>query len=134
MAREKLGKQIASNVEVFVPDADAPALRAVAQHVDEHRGSLRPETVVRVASAQPIPRDLVLRLLDKAVPAAEALQIVEVFNVLGGEYAKVSQPGAKLVVRHDDLHGRLLTTLKASGVIESFGKKRGRDLYGATVT
>jgi hypothetical protein len=133
-AREKLGKQIASNVEAFVPNADAPALRAVAQYVDEHRGSLRPETVVRVASAQPIPRDLVLRLLDTAVPAAEAPQIVEVFKVLGGEYAKVSQPGAKFVVRHDDLHSRLLTTLKASRVIENFGKKRGRDLYGATVT
>ena len=133
VAREKLGKQIMSNVEVFVPDADVPALRAVAHYADEHGASLRPETVVRVASAQPIPRDLVLRLLDTAVPTAAAAQIVAVFNALGGEYAKVSRPGAKFTVAHDNLHGRLLATLKGGNVIDSFGKKRGRELYTVTV-
>lgn len=134
VSREKLGKQILSNVEVYVPDADAPALRAVAQYADEHGASLRPETVLRVASAQPVPQDLVLRLLDTAVPAAGAAQIIDVFNVLGGEYAKVSRPGARFTVRHDNLHGRLLATLKEANVLDRFGKKRGRNLYTATVT
>src|SRR5690606_16351268 len=105
-----------------------PALRAVAQHASTHGASLRPETVVCLASAQPIPQGQVLRLLDTAMPAAEASQIVAVFNALGGEYSKVSLPGARFTVAHDNLHGRLLATLKSANVIDTFGKKRGRAL------
>lgn len=133
VTRTKLGKQIVANLETYVPSADADALRAVAHYADEHGVSLKPDTVVSFASAQPISQNLILRLLDAAAPAAEAAHIVAVFNSLGGEYAKVSRSSGKFTVPYDELHGRLLATLKSANVIGSFGKKRGRDLYTASV-
>ena len=103
--REKLGDLIASNVDSFVPEFDSDALHVVALYADQHDIELLPGTVVRMAPAQPIQTDVVLRLLAAAEPAATTPQIVEVFTALGGNYAKVSRSGAKFDLRDDAVHG-----------------------------
>ncbi|WP_155992893.1 YobI family P-loop NTPase [Nocardioides sp. URHA0020] len=133
-SREKLGDQIVSNAEAFVPESDVPALRAVAQYAGEHGIALRPETVRRIAAFQAVPPDQVLGLLAAAVPIPSAAQIVDVFTVLGGQYAKVASSGAKFHVAKDEIHTALLTTLRQAGVISPPRKKPGKDIYDVKVT
>lgn len=132
MARRKVGSKVMANVDTFAPDSDPDALRAVARNARRMSVSLTPETVLRIARAQPIESALVLGLLRSAVPIAEAALIVEVFSALGGDYAKVNIPGAKFSVPHDPVHGDLLQTLKSAGLVD-FRKKMKRPKYAVTV-
>ncbi|MDQ4110528.1 MAG: hypothetical protein M3306_05430 [Actinomycetota bacterium] len=130
--RRKLGAKVMANPDSYAPDSDPVALRAVARYARGMSVSLSPETVLRVARAQPIESTLVLSLLRGAVPAAEARVIVEVFAALGGDYAKVTVPGATFGLPHDEVHGDLLQTLKSAGLVD-FRKKINRPRYAVTV-
>lgn len=131
--REKLGDQIVSNAETFVPESDVAALKAVAQYAGEHGIALSPESVARIAAAQPDQPNQVIKLLAASVPIASAPQIVAVFTALGGEYVKVNHAGAKFHVRKDDPHTALLATLRQGGVISGLRKKVGKEVYDVTV-
>lgn len=126
--RAKVGRQIVTTVETFVPDNDQAALQAVGEFADTHGISLAPDTVIRIANAAPPSRPRVLRLLRVALPDAVAQQIIEVFTALGRPYDAINDSGSKFNVSYDDLHAALLTTLQ-SGSICTFRKKRGRNLF-----
>lgn len=131
--RDKVGRRIVANVEEFVSEDDPVALNAVAQYANNHRISLTPETVVRVAQAGASKQLLTLRLLHTALPAASAQHVVDVFAAIGQPYNNVERTGTDFSVEYDGLHKALLTTLQNNGVC-TFNKKRGQDLYVVNVT
>jgi hypothetical protein len=88
--------------------------------------------VVGIAQAAPPNRNLLLRLLRTASPAAAAQHIVDVFVALGNPYSNVNRSGAEFTVDHDDLHEALLTKLQNDKIC-TFRKKRGRNLYAVNI-
>lgn len=129
--RDKVGDQVTANLDEYVPEDDPAALTAAARYADKHHIRLTPETVLRIAHAGAARQD-VLRLLDTASPAANAQQIVAVFGALDQPYSSISLPGTEFDVAHDELHNRLLTTLR-DGKVCTFKKKRSKNLYQVRV-
>lgn len=129
--RDKVGDQVVTNLEEYVPEDDPAALTAAARHASKHHLQLTPETVLRIAYANTTKQD-VLRLLDTALPVANAQQIIAVFGALGQPYSSISQSGTSFDVDHDELHDRILTTLQQGNVC-TFKKKRNRNLYTVNV-
>src|SRR5699024_9731468 len=131
--RGKIGTQVVSRVDDFVPDDDSAALSAVAQYADNQSIALKPETVVRIAHAgNPAPQ-FALRLLGAATPEAQAHHIFEVFSTIGPPYNTINQARAQFDVDRDELHEALLTTLQNDNIC-TFRKKRHKDLYSVNVT
>ncbi len=96
-------------------------------------GALTPDTVVRIAQAAPSDRNLLLRLLHTAAPAAATQHIVDVFVALGPPYNNVDHSGAEFNVDYDGLHEALLTRLQNEDIC-TFKKKRGKNLYSVNTT
>lgn len=132
VASKKLGPQIASNIDDFIPDDDGTALAAVAQYADDTHTPLTPETVLRIARATALNQQLVLRLAHAASPPANAPQIVSIFTVLGAPYDLLNRPGATFDVERDVIHTDLLTRLK-DGNICTFVKRRNKEVYAVDV-
>lgn len=130
-ARDKLGELVVSNLEEYVSEDDSEALTAAAQYANEHRIQLTPDAVLMIARAGAT-KQCILSLLDAASPTANAQQIVAVFSVLDQPYSSISRSGTVFDVDYDELHNRLLTTLRESGVC-AFKKKRGSNLYQVSV-
>jgi hypothetical protein len=131
--RAKIGRQVVNAIDDYAPIGDHAALQAAAQYADAHRIALAPQTVVRIAQAASSNRNLLLRLLRTASPAAAAQHIVDVFVALGRPYSNVNRSGAEFNVDHDDLHEALLTRLQNENIC-TFRKKRGRNLYVVNIT
>ncbi|MGO3358924.1 MAG: YobI family P-loop NTPase [Bifidobacterium crudilactis] len=129
--RDKVGDQVVTNLEEYVPKDDPAALTAAAKYANKHHIQLTPETVLRIAHANTAKQD-VLRLLDTASPAANAQQIIAVFDALGQPYSSIPQSGTSFDVDYDEFHDRLLTTLQQSNVC-TFKKKRNKNLYTVNV-
>lgn len=117
---EKLGARIVSEIDDYVPTDDWAALRATADYAYAQQLSLPPQVIVRIArvgaaaGSVDLIRPQLLRLLTWASPEASAEEIIETFAHLGGEYGKITHPGAKFKVDHDETHDRLLSALRTA--------------------
>ncbi|WP_216695928.1 YobI family P-loop NTPase [Dietzia psychralcaliphila] len=129
---DKIGATVVGAVGEFVPDDDHAALKAVGHFADKYDVPLPPDEILRVAQAGKPNRALVLRLLGKASPPANAQQILGVFAVLGRPYDKFNRSGASFDVEYDSIHEILLTILQDNNIC-TFKKKRNRDLYTVSV-
>lgn len=131
-----LGPTVVDGVDEYVAGDDWLELKAIAHYALARGIALRPDTIARMARVaaanEDVDTDLMLRLLRDSAPPATPDQIVSVFVQLGGEYAKVAQPGAKARLPYDESHTPLMETLKRAGRLDA-RKAGGRNHYNVNV-
>lgn len=133
----KIADKILANVNDFVPEDDRAALQAIAVYADQHRATLAPAVVARIARVSDI-RDgrdtnLILRLLDRASPSASADHIIETFMHLGKPYNRISNPQDSFELDYNEVHDRLLKVLQAENRITRGFPRIPKRRYSVTV-
>ncbi|WP_139228908.1 YobI family P-loop NTPase [Blastococcus tunisiensis] len=123
--RDKLGAQIVGRLGEFVPSDDGTALTAAASYAVAQGITLPAHEILRVAATGPEARDVTLRLLQMAPPAAA--DIVATLVELGEPYRNLStRQQTEFEVPFDDAHRAVFGQLEEAGLCKT-SKKRLQD-------